>query len=73
LANLPASSQVLSPCPYLDPSLFQYDEKLMSAMMRPRPFTETPIRFTARSRPDRTSFRIQTAGVEPPAAAPGGR
>ena len=44
LANLPASAQVLSPCPYLDPSLFQYDEKLMSAMMRPRPFSETPIR-----------------------------
>jgi len=45
LANLPASSQVLSPCPYLDPSLFQYNEKLMSAMMRPRPFSETPIRY----------------------------
>lgn len=73
LANLPASSQVLSPCPYLDPSLFQYDEKLMSAMMRLRPFSETPIRFTARSRPDRTSFRIQTIAGEPPATAPGGR
>ena len=73
LSNLPASSQVMSPSPYLDTRLFQYDEKLISAMIRPRPFTETPLKFAARSRSERPRFKLQPAGGElaGPASRPG--
>ena len=71
LSNLPASSQVMSPSPYLDNRLFQYDEKLISAMVRPRPFTETPLKFAARSRSERPRFKLQPASGE--VAGPGSR
>lgn len=66
LTNLPASSQVLCPSPYLDLTLFQYDEKHMSAMVRPRLFLETPLKFFARRRPDKPRFKIQAMVGDPP-------
>ncbi len=55
-----APSQVLSPSPYLDPNLFAYDEKLISALARSRPLTHQPIRFAPRRPPDQLRFKIDT-------------
>ncbi|XP_059620785.1 DET1 homolog [Phlebotomus argentipes] len=48
LAQLPISSQSFSSSPYLDLSLYSYDDKLVSVMERPKACTEYPIRFFAR-------------------------
>lgn len=48
LAQIPISAQSFSSSPYLDLSLFSYDDKWVSAMERPKPFGEYPIRFYAR-------------------------
>ena len=64
LTNLPASSQLLSPSPYLDLTLFQYDEKHMSAMVRPRLFHELPLKFFARHHADKPRFKIQAAASD---------
>ncbi|CAH1159681.1 unnamed protein product [Phaedon cochleariae] len=48
LAQLPISAQSYSCSPYLDLSLFSYDEKWVSVMERPKACGEHPIRFYAR-------------------------
>ncbi|XP_073994045.1 de-etiolated protein 1 abo [Rhodnius prolixus] len=48
LAQLPISAQSYSSSPYLDLSLFSYDDKWVSAMERPKACGEHPIRFYAR-------------------------
>lgn len=48
LAQLPISAQSYSSSPYLDFSLFSYDDKLVSVMERPKACGEYPIRFFAR-------------------------
>ncbi|XP_022912055.1 DET1 homolog [Onthophagus taurus] len=48
LAQLPISSQSYNSSPYLDLSLFSYDDKWVSVMERPKPCGEHPIRFYAR-------------------------
>lgn len=45
LAQLPISAQSFSCSPYLDLSLFSYDDKLVSVMERPKACSEYPIRF----------------------------
>lgn len=52
LAQLPISSQSYSCSPYLDLALFSYDDKWVSAMERPKPCGEHPIRFE-------TIFKLQ--------------
>jgi de-etiolated-1 len=47
-AQLPISSQSYSSSPYLDLSLFSYDDKWVSIMERPKAASEFPIRFFAR-------------------------
>ena len=49
LAALPPSSQVLCASPYLDACLFQYDEKLISPVVRPRALAEVRSDATASS------------------------
>ena len=44
LVQLPISGQSYSSSPYLDMQLFSYDEKWVSAMERPKPCGEQPIR-----------------------------
>lgn len=44
LAQLPISAQSYSSSPYLDLSLFSYDDKWVSVMERPKQFAEYPIR-----------------------------
>ncbi|XP_015911482.1 DET1 homolog [Parasteatoda tepidariorum] len=48
LAQLPISSQSYSVSPYLDLSLFSYDDKWVSVMERPKASGDQPIRFYAR-------------------------
>lgn len=48
LSQLPISAQSYSSSPYLDLSLFSYDEKWVSVMERPKACGEHPIRFYAR-------------------------
>lgn len=47
-AQLPISAQSYSSSPYLDLSLFSYDDKWVSIMERPKAASEFPIRFFAR-------------------------
>ncbi|XP_055550741.1 DET1 homolog [Wyeomyia smithii] len=62
LAQLPISAQSYSSSPYLDLSLFSYDDKWVSAMERPKACAEFPIRFFARDS-GLLKFRIY-AGVQ---------
>ena len=48
LAQLPISAQSYTCSPYLDLSLFSYDEKWLSVMERPKTCSDHPIRFFAR-------------------------
>jgi de-etiolated-1 len=48
LAQLPISAQSYSSSPYLDLSLFSFDDKFVSQMERPKQASEFPIRFFAR-------------------------
>lgn len=45
LAQLPISAQSYSSSPYLDLTLFSFDDKWVSAMERPKPCGEHPIRY----------------------------
>lgn len=47
LAQLPISAQSYSSSPYLDLSLFSYDDKWVSVMERPKACGEHPIRLVA--------------------------
>ncbi|XP_058454495.1 DET1 homolog [Malaya genurostris] len=62
LVQLPISAQSYSSSPYLDLSLFSYDDKWVSAMERPKACAEFPIRFFARDS-GLLKFRIY-AGVQ---------
>lgn len=48
LSILPISAQSYSPSPYLDLSLFSYDDKFVSVMERPKSCGEHSIKFYAR-------------------------
>ena len=48
LAQLPIAAQSYSSSPYLDYSLFSYDEKWISVMERPKGCSEHPIQFYGR-------------------------
>ncbi|XP_064474585.1 DET1 homolog [Ornithodoros turicata] len=70
LAQLPISSQSYSNSPYLDLSLFSYDDKWVSVLERPKACGDYPIRFYARDS-GLLRFKIY-AGVQgrnPPPAA----
>lgn len=62
LAQLPISAQSYSSSPYLDLSLFSFDDKWVSLMERPKAASEFPIRFFARDS-GLLRFRIH-AGVQ---------
>ncbi|KAF7270053.1 hypothetical protein GWI33_016958 [Rhynchophorus ferrugineus] len=48
LTQIPISCQSYTASPYLDYSLFSYDDKWIAALERPKPCGEYPIRFNAR-------------------------
>lgn len=45
LAHLPINAQSYTNTPYLDYSLFSYDDKWISVMERPKQCAEHPIRY----------------------------
>lgn len=49
LGQLPISAQSYSSSPYLDLSLFSYDDKWVSVMERPKTCGDHPIRYTLSS------------------------
>ncbi|KAH9525868.1 acid phosphatase det1, partial [Dermatophagoides farinae] len=59
LSLLPHHAQLLTPSPYLDLSLFSYDEKVIGLNEKPRHTSDEPIRFFNRNT-DRLSFRMHT-------------
>jgi de-etiolated-1 len=59
LAQLPISAQSYTCSPYLDLSLFSYDEKWISGMERPKAGSDHPIRFYVRDS-GFIRFKIQT-------------
>lgn len=58
LANVPVNAQTLCASPYLDGHLFHYDEKHITAAVRPRMFSDTVLRFVSKQHPDRAKFKI---------------
>jgi hypothetical protein len=50
----------VSPSPYLDHQLFQFDDKLIATGERPRPCVDYPIKFVSRTRHNTVRFRILT-------------
>lgn len=59
LGSIPIASQSFSSSPYLDASLYSYDEKWVSPMERPKVVGEYPIRFYSR-RSGTLSFCLYT-------------
>jgi hypothetical protein len=57
LSQLPISSQSYTTSPYLDHSLFSYDEKLISNLERPKPIGDHIIKFNNRET-GRLCFRL---------------
>lgn len=64
LAAMPASAQSLSSSPYLDANLFHFDEKLISSLIRPRTFSDHPIKFAARANPERLRFQLHPGSFQ---------
>ena len=58
LSNLPTTSQSQCPSPYLDNRLFCFDDRLLNALIRPRQFTETPIKFSVRDHRNAPGFKL---------------
>jgi de-etiolated-1 len=57
LAQLPVISQSYTTTPYLDHTLFSYDEKLISNLERPKPIGDQIIKFNIRES-GRLCFRL---------------
>jgi hypothetical protein len=57
LANLPIGSQTYSISPYLNQSLFSYDDRLVSNLDRPKPTIDQYLNFNMREN-GRLAFRI---------------
>lgn len=66
LQLLPPATAVsdLSPSPYLDPRMYNYDDRAISLNIRTRPSLEQPISFRPRNRPDRAGFRLEPGPYE---------
>ena len=58
LGNLPVSSQILCTSPYLDGKLFHYDDKLVSAFVRPRVYSDSILRFVSKQHPETCKFKL---------------
>lgn len=58
LANVPATAQALCTSPFLDANLFSYDDKLISATLRMRGYTEQPLKFVSRAHPATSRFKV---------------
>ncbi|PJF19116.1 hypothetical protein PSACC_01089 [Paramicrosporidium saccamoebae] len=72
LLSLPYSPQTYSESPYLDPSIFRFDERSVSSSERQRSAADFPVRFFSR-RSDRVAFRLNSGScpdTAPPSSNP---
>jgi De-etiolated protein 1 Det1 len=67
LAGVLVAPQSLCASPMLDARLFQYDEKLVSTVVRARSFSDAPIKIASRSHPRRLRFVLHPDHFEPQA------
>jgi de-etiolated-1 len=58
IVHLPMAPQSVSPSPYFDQGLFQYDDKLISALERPKPCADHPIKFISRTHKCKLRFKM---------------
>uniref|UniRef100_A0A914WV84 DET1 homolog n=1 Tax=Plectus sambesii TaxID=2011161 RepID=A0A914WV84_9BILA len=58
LSQLPLASQTFATTPYLDVSMFSYDDKLISQLERPKVAGDSYVRFFSR-RTNRLAFQLQ--------------
>ena len=65
-SNLPFAPQSLSVSPFLDKNLFSYDDKMISASERAKPYADFPIKFYSRAM-GALRFKIYPAPVSAPA------
>lgn len=72
LAQLPISAQSYSVSPYLDLSLWSFDDKWVSSLERPKACGEFPIRFFARDS-GILKFRLHTGNQQKPTGNPSAR
>lgn len=63
LQFLPFTPQAWSQSPYFDQNLFDYDEKVIGAVQRPRQCTEYPIKFYCKETKE-LKFKIQPGNPE---------
>jgi len=66
LGLLPVACQAFSASPYLDVGLFQYHDKWLSVLERPKQAAPQPIRFYAREDSLRLLFSIDASSRPPP-------
>lgn len=59
-----SGSYCLSSSPFLDVSMFSYDERLVSPIVRTRVCLEQPVFFRLRNRLDRVAFRLDPGPYE---------
>jgi de-etiolated-1 len=64
LGQLPVCSQSFSSSPYLDLSLFAYDDKWISPLERPKPCGDNPVKFFSREN-GQFRFQLETALCAP--------
>lgn len=69
LLNLPYPPQSASESPYVDPSLFRFDDRAISALDRQRNAPDHPVRFYSR-RSDHLKFKLNS-GLDPQTAPAG--
>ena len=67
LASVPVNSQTLSASPYLDGNLFQYDDRFISATVRPRVYGDSVLRFVSKQHPEQAKFKIAGDAFDIPA------
>ncbi|EIE19430.1 hypothetical protein COCSUDRAFT_48944 [Coccomyxa subellipsoidea C-169] len=63
LANVPATAQALCTSPFLDANLFSYDDKLISATLKMRGYTEQPLKFVSRAHPAASRFKSSSIPI----------
>lgn len=67
LLTLPCPPQSFSESPYVDPSIFRFDDRSISASDRQRSASEYPVRFFSRLS-DRFCFKLNSAATPPDAS-----
>ena len=55
---LPWPCQMIQSSPYLDPQIYQWDERLINPLLQSYKVPQRPLKFTLSSRPEKLRFRL---------------